>query len=79
MDKCNKQYTTYRIAPSLRESVLELVSKLKAKNRRWSESRLVNIALLEWLPDFRKLNDSEIDRLFCLYDSTLKAGHGKLK
>lgn len=64
----DKQYCTMRIAPRVRENLMQLNVELKKRNRRWSESRIVNLALVEWTKGLTKLNDTEIDRLFESYE-----------
>lgn len=76
--KNGSQYCTLHIAPSVRETVQLLRDELKKRNKQWSESRIVNLALIEWVHMIGRLNDTEVDRLFETYEE-LKTGHGYLK
>lgn len=69
-----------RIAPSVREDILAVVTTLKTYNQQWSESRFVNIAMRDWVDKISRLNDTEIERLFESFEE-LKSGHidGKLQ
>lgn len=66
-----------RIAPSVRENLIMLEAELKKLNRRWSESRIVNLALIEWIKMLSKLNDEEIDRLFESYEGLFPSKDNK--
>lgn len=73
------QYTTLRIAPSIYARVNKLVTENQERNRKWSVSAFVNVALLDWIEKFHELNDKKIDTLLEKYEE-LKTGHaGNLK
>jgi hypothetical protein len=71
------QYTTLRIAPSIYAQMNRLVADASLRNRKWSVSAFVNIALLDWIEKFHELNDKTVDGLFKKYED-LKTGHGGL-
>lgn len=71
-----EKYCTMRIAPSVRANLKRISENLKKHNNlQWSESRVVNLALIDWIQTLAKLNDAEIERLFDSYEE-LKTGHG---
>jgi len=72
------QYTTLRIAPIIYAKMNKLVAENQERNRKWSVSAFVNVALLDWIEKFHELNDKTIDTLLEKYEE-LKAGGGLLK
>jgi hypothetical protein len=76
--KGKSQYTTLRIAPSIYTTMNQIVTELQVKNRKWSVSALVNVALLDWIGTIHQLNEKAIEGLYEKYES-LKVGQGNLK
>jgi hypothetical protein len=65
-------YTTIRLLPFTYQSAIEMIGKLKSKNKRWSMSRLINFAMWKFIQDAPSMTLEDIDYLFSRYDSCLK-------
>jgi len=60
--------TTNRIAPSIQSELRKVTTELREKySKSWSSTKLINLALLEFLENFRINNEKEVNQLLEKY------------
>lgn len=78
IQKDKSQYTTVRIAPTVYASINLILPALKEYDRNWNLSRILNVAVMDWIDNFDQLSDKAIQKQFDKYEE-LKTGHGTLR
>lgn len=69
-------YMSLRILESNYMRINDILHELKRKNKKWNISKLVNLALFDFLKRLPNMKDTELEKLFKLYEDAWEEQKG---